>query len=382
MEVHTLTAPPSDVELGHERQPIDYVLVEPEAGINDDTGLIFWVCGWGMSPTDKYCVSKLMPYLANQANCVVVSVVYHGLKLKLAEVSLRFPVNWTQLMNQRFGTPVDAEPMDIINALPAHGVTEIPMEPAFGIVQAEEHEYLSWGFLPALDHIAVLGDVLSKYRVDKKRLIAMGTSYGGYIVNLMIKFMPNTFSCAIDNSGFTHVLPEMIASYEFQAPILAITPSGLRVPMMRLSAYTFRDPGAPNYFKESWKRIRDLSAPDHVRDSETKLYVFHSLEDTVASYEAKAAFCQLRAAYAPTELKTVAAADVDGALFKDLSHGMRASMRRMFDYVAAREGNMSRSETDTDFDTGSSILFDCGDEIFVFDYLKEGKVTVSLKKVP
>lgn len=378
MEVYTLSTPPADIELGHPRGPIEYIVITPENGMNDDTGLIFWVCGWGMSPRDTYSVEKLMPYLANTANCIVVSVVYHGLKLKLSDVSLRFPVNWTQLMNQRFGTPVNAQPMDVINALPAQGISEIPMEPAFGIVQAEEHEYLSWGFIPALDHIAVLGKVLANYPVNKKRLIAMGTSYGGYIVNLMIKFMPNTFSCAIDNSGFTHVLPEQIASFELQVPIVATAPSGLRVPMMRLSAYTFADASAPNYFKDSYRRIRDLNDPEHLRKSQTHLHVFHSPIDTVAIFDPKQTFCTQRQRYAPTTLMSVTSDDIDGALFKDLSHGMRASMRRMFDYVAALEGDMSRNRNETDFDDETLLNFDCGNMTYEFAYSKMGAIDVSL----
>lgn len=184
MELGKLQTPPPDVELGHPREPIEYVVIKPDQGINAETGLMFWVCGWGMSPTDTYCAEKLMPYLANTANCIVVGVVYHGLKLKLSNVAFCFPVDWLQTMNQRFGTPLDANPMDIINALPGQGVTELPFDPAFGIVRTEDHDYLSWGFLPALDHLAVLGEVLSKYPINKRRLIAMGASYGGGISSI------------------------------------------------------------------------------------------------------------------------------------------------------------------------------------------------------
>lgn len=379
MEIKTLTSPPSDVELGRPREPIDYVVVIPDQGLNAETGLIFWIGGWGMSPTGAYSAEKLMPHLANTANCIVVSVFYHGIRQKFSDFMPRFPTNWTQLMNQRFGTPANADPIEVMDSLPSRGILEIPFEPAFGIVQDEVHDYLSWGFLPALDHIAVLGQVLADHPINKKRLIAMGTSYGGYVVNLMVKFMPNTFSCAIDNSGFTHTLPEQIASYELQSPIVATAPSGLRVPMMRLSAYTFRDPNAPNYFKEAYKRIRDLNELGHIRESETKLYVFHSREDTVAAFGPKETFCKERQLRAPTELKAVTPADIDGALFKDMSHGMRASMRKMFGYVVTREGAMAKTRAENDFDDETRLIFDCDDMSYEFAYSKTGTVDIKLK---
>lgn len=375
----TLSSPPKDVELGRPREPIEYVVVTPDHGINDDTGLIFWIGGWGMSPTETYSAEKLMPHLANTANCIVVSVFYHGIRQKFSESILRFPSNWTQLMNERFGTPVDARPIDVFASLPSRGILQVPFEFEFSIVEDEVGDYLSWGFLPALDHIAVLGQVLADYPINKKRLIAMGTSYGGYIVNLMIKFMPNTFSCAIDNSGFTHTLPEQIASYELRSPIIGTGPSGLQVLMMRLSAFTFQDSNASNYFKEAFKQIRDLNCPGHMREGETKLYVFHSPEDTIAALDPKETFCIERQKYAPTELKSMTPADIDGALFKDMSHGMKASMRKMFGYVMTREGAMAKTRAENDFDDETQLSFNCGDMSYAFAYSKTGTVDVQLK---
>jgi cephalosporin-C deacetylase-like acetyl esterase len=79
----------------------------------------------------------------------------------------------------------------------------------------DRNEYQSFGFLPALDCLTVLGDVLNRFpMINKKKIIAYGSSYGGYIAMLCGKYAPNTFSVIIDNSGFSRAELKYIAGYE------------------------------------------------------------------------------------------------------------------------------------------------------------------------
>jgi Protein of unknown function (DUF2920) len=75
--------PHPDIELKFPRQPIEYFVTLPDKGIKQDTGLIMFIPGFGMLANDDYVANKLSPHLANQHNCIVVSLNYFGIYNRL-----------------------------------------------------------------------------------------------------------------------------------------------------------------------------------------------------------------------------------------------------------------------------------------------------------
>src|SRR5208337_1213729 len=81
VEEKKILYPHPDIELGFERKPIEYFMTFPDNGINDDTGLILAIPGYGDRADFQYQKDKLRPYLANKYNCITVGINYIGAKL-------------------------------------------------------------------------------------------------------------------------------------------------------------------------------------------------------------------------------------------------------------------------------------------------------------
>ena len=83
----------------------------------------------------------------------------------------------------------------------------------------------------------------------------------------------------------------------------------------------------------------------------------------------------------PYELDIIDQSKVDGRIFKDLSHGMHASMRGVFDLSYdkfLRDGGAIAD--DTDFDRESRYRFPCGCEDYIVSFSNSTSVKAELKK--
>lgn len=372
MQTFTIAAPPSDVELGIPRDPLEYYVTVPAHGINAETGLIVFIPGWGMNPAAEYSANKLMPYLANTHNCVVTSASYHGIGVKYLDRAGGISVRgeWFVAVHKTYNIPLVYDLRETFELLAKAGVRKLddrlPLEFSSG------HEYLSFGFLPALDHIAVLGAVLAAFPVNTRRLFAFGSSYGGYIASLLLKFLPNTFALAIDNSGFSktsmHEL-NYLESGRFNRG--GKSHNGIDFSVIPRPVWTTKNPDSPHYFRPAFAMIRDLTVKEHWAPSKTALYCFHAREDKIAPYEDKRRFCEIRSERAPTHLKTVTVDDIDGKMFKSIAHGFEASLRDLFAHVQASAAISSANDPRTDFDSESRIELPCGDRAYVLQFDRE-----------
>jgi len=367
-----LSVPPPDMELGIPRDPLEYFVIEPDQGVRSTTGVILWIPGWGMSPQDVYSSEKLMPYLANHHNCVVVGVRYHGMRVKVpgADATLSVDGEWLLNVHRAYNIPQVSDINQAFQHLAAAGVKAVDQR--FPLLLETGADYLSFGFLPALDHIAVLGELLKSYAVDRRRMFALGTSYGGYIASLLLKLMPNTLTMVIDNSGFAKTKKDELNYRE--AGLVHngyASPNGVGFSVIPKPVWSLKDPASKTYFRPAFDTVRDLTVAEHWGDSKTLLYCFHSQQDKIAPYADKCAFCAVRSAMAPTQLITVSSDDIDGHLFKNLVHGLGASMRALFNHGVELAGPSLRDDTQTDFDRQTRVALDCADMTYRIDYSQD-----------
>lgn len=387
-ERFTIT-PHEDIELGIERPDIDYYVSLPNQ-INAETGIILSIPGFGSIANSTYYTEKLNPYLANKYNCIVVSINYFGI-LRTNEIELSD--EFIQQMKKIYGVPEDhwrfTDSVNdifykITHLLKEKGIQHL--DPRCQLTRiTERFEYQSFGFLPALDCLMVLGDVLNRYpEINKKKIIAYGSSYGGYIAMLCGKYAPNTFSMIIDNSGFSRAELKYIVGYEtLQADHLEnlmLDGEKYNIISSYNNPWTIMDETSPQYFGDSHKLIRNLYVKDHRMPSETRYYSFHCEKDDIASVEDKDKVMQLLSRYNQTYYKRVTENDIDGELFKSFSHSMQASLRKLFDHVADldKSNNLLKGSPKTDFDNETKHIFNCGEKNYVFQYSKDKTLKVKI----
>lgn len=379
MEKRFVTTPHPDIELGFKRTELEYFLTIPDAGVNTDTGLIFFISGFGDKADSEYQRMKLRPYLADNHNCITVGINYFGIGNRTETGATCITDNQFLSWFRRLYCPeLGAEsqnsltdPNELFRVIKKRGLTELDSRCRFTLVIANG-EYQSFGFLPAIDHLQVLGEILKQFKINRRRIIAYGTSYGGYIALLLGKFAPDTFSAIIDNSGFVKTdlryivgneLPELGEEYSREF-------NGLMMRFVTNSPWTVLDKRSPCFFSESCGSIRSLIHERHIAESETKYHIFHSVKDELSPIYLKERFVDiLRAKNVRAYFKKVTSEDIDGRVFKDTKHGMNASMRGIFDLVAGLDDNsLCRENGTTDFDLKSVRRYECGNKTYVFKY--------------
>ncbi|WP_249901055.1 DUF2920 family protein [Paenibacillus sp. PK3_47] len=382
--------PHKDIELGFTREELDYYVTLPSEGITESTGVILTIPGFGGLANTTYQLEKLNPYLAEKYKCAVVSINYFGI---YRGSDTKTDSLFIQNTEKIYGTPstywndISSENdyyKKVWQLLESKGLSHLdPRCQALKITL--RNEYQSFGFLPALDHLTVLGDLLKNYPLlDKKRIIAYGSSYGGYIAMLCGKFAPNTFSVIIDNSGFSRAELKHIAGREIFEPDFAVNLEFNNKSYTLHYAYnnpwTILDETSPYYFGDSHKQIRNLLTREHRVSSETRYYLFHCEEDHTASVNDKDKVAALLSNYNFTYYKRVGENDLDGVLFKEYTHAMNASLRKLFDYVADLDlkFGLAKENHENEFSNNTINTLNCGSASYVFEFKENFTLNVSL----
>jgi hypothetical protein len=400
LEKFTLNTPHSDIELGLPRAPIDYFVTTPQKGVTKKTGLVLFIPGFGMLADSSYVVDKFAPYIADKYNCLVVSVNYFGIHnrpetgayYRLAddffdvlkrvynlETSITIPnIPLTQeylpqLQNFAYGTLTELSKVLSVNWIDPQCQV---------LLRYGKDEYESFGFLPALDYLQVTGEILKTYQIDTQRMIILGSSYGGYIANLIGKFAPNTFSTIIDNSGFVKANIRHVTSQE------SLIKTGAYGSFISLNCYVAHDSlwtlineNSSHYFSDDHRAIRSLFHTSHFQKTTTQYHIFHSVQDTLtATIAEKDKQVALLKKYAEVFYHRIEPQHIDGKVFKTMGHGMNASLRGLFDIVAKESRRkLFKPEYDNDFTLNKTHCFECVGRSYDFsfkdDYSLEVKIT-------
>lgn len=372
--------PHPDIELHVERAPLTFSARLPAAGLDAETGLVLYLGGYGMDPRDSYTQS-LLRYLADTYNCVAATLDYFGVRLLTPNVATELVPHpdFFKKLHEHYGlaltvpkgTGIDQILAGIAGLLAQNGIMHLHDE---CLLFNNSPEYNSMGFLPALDGLGVVHRLLGDFPLKKTRLFVLGTSYGAYIANIMAKLAPKTFRMIIDNSGFSSAEDDKPGVAGWQKLFV----NGVRMLSMNVRHWSL-DPREANFFSAPRQAIRDLHRREHLVDNSARIYGYHAANDTLALTARKIA---LRDAYKDRiayELIIVDERLVDGRIFKNLTHGMNASMRGVFDISYAkflRDGG-ALSDT-TDFDLGSTYVFACGKEDYVLRYSPEAGASATL----
>ncbi len=387
-EKRFVITPHIDVELGLERGQLEYFLTFPENGVNSDTGVIIFVSGFGSKADSVYERDKLRPYLADKYNCIAVGVNYFGIGNRFETgATCGKADSFLSQLNKIYHIHPDDYCRDnnidielLVNALRKKGVNKIDTRCPMNLNIAN-NEYQSFGFLPAIDHLQVLGEILKAYKVNKKRIIAYGTSYGGYIALLLGKYAPNTFSIIIDNSGFVRAELMFIVGKEIPlAELFVPYADDIIIPFAADNPWTIKDKTSRYLFSGSHKCIRNLLQENHSAMSGAEYHIFHSTEDDLVPIHLKEAFVDMLNRSAISNcFQHVDRADIDGRVFKNLNHGMSASLRGIFDLVAERrQGILTKSSEGTDFDLQSEHTFACGNKSYIFKFDEGFSINVEM----
>lgn len=360
------------------RDNLEYSITFPEG--YDETnsyGLVFCIPGYGDNADSEYQVEKLRPYIADKHKVLTVGVRYHNDKRDTPDYTINLDAvcSWYHLGRNYFQGMNGNQVIEaIFELLKSRNIFSLESRLAFKTTPF--HKYSSFGFLPAIDHLNVLYDITKTINIDKRNIIAFGTSYGGYIASLMAKYAPQTFSLVIDNSGFCvsqlsevfggqiggcgATIPRYIDNLRYEIPVTLETVWSL-------------EENSPYYFSDSHKQIRSLLMADHRTYSDTMYCCYHSVSDTIAPIDLKDKMYSILEKHNPIYYKRITKEDIDGILYKNLEHGMNASLRTLFDISFNEYEKMHiKKDSQIDFDRDITYGFSCSDKLYKFSYSRLG----------
>lgn len=369
------------------RDTLEYYITLPN-GYDESKkyGLVFCITGYGDSADSDYQMNKLRPYISDKYDVISVGVRYHNDLRITGEISGNIDsiCNWYGLDKSYFKNLNNGQQVlnDLYDFLISKNI--FSLDPRASIICNAYHKYSSFGFMPAIDHLMVLFDVINKYNIDKSNIIAFGSSYGGYIALLMAKYAPNTFSLIIDNSGFCFAnlheifggivggaggsFPKYVNGKRYEIPFNTSTLWSL-------------DETSEYYFSDAHKRIRNLLLDEHRTPSQAVYFSYHSQKDSLIPIDQKDKMYDVIKKYNVIYYKRVNEQDIDGKLFKSLSHGMSASLKEMFDFSIQKFRKLNIiKENETDFDKNVTYGFPCIDKIYNFTYTNNG-LKVEIEKI-
>lgn len=360
----------ADFELGRPRTaPLTYDATWPQDG--EAPGVVLVIAGFG-GDTDSAYSRALRRHIVETTGMAAVSVRYHAFHARPANGgALRMDTaEHARLVGQAMLMGAQVENLADIHALMrALAAKNAPVSPKVWIDPAHG-EAQNFGVLQALDHLCVIGDLMENAPpFDARRIVALGSSHGGYIAHMIAKIAPSTLAAIIDNSSYAQ--PPMCFLAIGDQPELTILYEGLHLHGRVASAWSVSDRGAPNFYDRDRDLIRDLRYPPHLAamraaapDLGTQYFMVNSAVDTVSPPEAKrrqqAALA--RAGFA-SELSVIGPNDIDGRLFKTLTHGLDCSLKGLFDrYI----GRMVSRDVAPDAVQGSTVVYPCVDRGYRF----------------
>jgi len=370
---HTIKAH-SDFELANDIQRnLDYSVALPDDG--EIKGLVVYIAGFGEDAGEYrknfqnfICKDYQMACLSVDHHCLfcrpnngaAVIIEMETLKLLRSITGLDHHVSMDDLLVKAAEIKAEKSTPLIIPAT---------LYPA-------KNEYQNFGILPAIDNIFAINDIYLKYPHIPKTIFAIGSSYGGYIANLISKLAPNTLNAVFDNSSWAlpnlkYIKGQELGSYEMLGTLFSNVTLELNV----LSPWT-HNPHLPNYFNQARRQIRSFP-DDHLRimagsGKNKTIYRFvHAKEDSISDAEDKISLADsLKKNGFDVQMEVYTDKDIDGHYIKNMEHGMRMSMKSLFARAFERSYLSIRSDQRIDFDFNHILHYPCDMEIYTITYKK------------
>lgn len=372
-----------DIELAKERKELELYVTEPEAGINEETGLLIVLDDFEGFANSYYQDTEVRPHLANRHNLLVAGVNYFGIS---RQGSMEIRQGFLHNLNRIYGLGITASEFgkmvsndqviaDLATRLAKKGVINMDLR-CQPIVCDGKGEYQSWGLLPAIDALTAVGYLLRNYpEIDQKKVFIMGSGYGGYIASLAAKFAPNTFAAVIDRDSYVKSEMKIVAAGEMLDPsiVLSIPFSDFPIPfqygVMLETPWTIEDETSASYFSDSHRKIRSLLQEDHFVETETKFYLYQSTEDILANSAERRRYAEILGKKAEVHWE------------ENEGKKLGVNLQDLFNRAMEKEqGSIKKQDEDNEFSKNMKNTFACGDKSYTFSFKDDYTMKVSVKE--
>lgn len=306
---------------------------EPENGVNDDTGLILFIPGFGGNAQSNV-YKKMRRNFADQYNLVTIQCDYFGQEFMQEANELRAGFTYEDLSqiftNKEMGKIYSKGSFQFDEFIKVSGNYNINL-PVKAIINENLTNFNDMGVMQALDNVTAVMAVIAILKdngldFNAKKIIAYGHSHGAYLSYLCNAFSPGLFSLLIDNSAWISPV------YLYQSRHLYKRYSKMTLDI-EFDYYASHRP-----FDQD---ILSLDSLYENTENSCKVISFQGTKDNLVDSKKKALFCSK---IDECDFRLVGPELVDGKVFKSTSHGLDADFLELFEFVI-RDIDFSKSKT-------------------------------------
>ncbi len=368
---HTIQAH-EDFELASNiKRTIDYSLAIPDK--EEIIGLVVYIAGFGEDAgsyrenfQNHICQNYRMACLSVDYHCIF-SRPDNGAAVRIEMETLKLLRSFTGLTHH--------ENIDDIMSRAAEMKAD-PTTPLVipGTLYPGKNDYQNFGLLPALDHIFAINDLFLNYPQIPKTIYAIGSSYGGYIANLISKLAPCTLNAVFDNSSWAAPSLKYIKGQELNlSEFTGNLPPNVILELNVITPWTHQ-PFMPNYFNEDRKQIRSfpekhLAVMGKAGNQKTIYRCVHANIDIISNTEEKLKLVNaLKEIGFDVQMEIYTEKDIDGRYIKHMEHGMGLSMRLFFAKALEQTQTRIKNDQRLDFDFEHTLHFQCETQTYTINY--------------
>ncbi|WP_353851061.1 DUF2920 family protein [Aeromonas sp.] len=240
-----------------------------------------------------------------------------------------------------------------------------------GLLTPPDGAYQNFGVMAALDILNAIEDAMCRYNGNRDNLILVGSSYGGYLAQMVNKFRPGYARALFDNSSWAepnlaYVVGRDIGAVEYQCTLQG----GVELALCVCSPWRMVA-GHPHEFDVDAFIIRSFSASQLDQMAAqggtfTFCLMVHAIHDPIAPTEAKLAMARAMLARGfNAELVLFDESSIDGDFIRNMEHGMGLSMLQFFE-----QGLALLAERSPDFQASQAteVTLQAGHSIYHLDF--------------
>ncbi|RRD95898.1 DUF2920 family protein [Clostridiales bacterium COT073_COT-073] len=293
---------------------------EPDKGVNEQTGLILLIPGFGGHANSKV-YQKMRHQFADKYNLITVQCDYFGWEF------MQTPTNaCISIENLKYLSPEEISKLYNSQDLSA-SLTEVLKNYAYPIEISEPldedlNNFNDMGIMQALDNISAVIAVMeilkdNNYQIDINKIIIYGHSHGAYLAYLCNALAPHLFSMLIDNSAWT--FPLYLKS-ERKVNLLSNN--------LEIIVYF-------NYLAQNTDFDDELLDLNHLYQkfsNHCHIICYHGTEDSLITLAQKQKFSSQ---IDNLNFFAISQNEVDGEIFQSCEHGLEADYLKLFDLTMA-----------------------------------------------
>ena len=330
----------------------------PEKGLNEDTGLLLFIAGFGGQATSNV-YKKMRDKFADKYNLVTIQCDYFGYEFMQGTENVQIPHMDKDELSKIFSAEEISQiykngQVDFNTFLDLGSKYNISVEAKEDLSNEDIDNFNDMGMIQAVDNVVAVLSVMNilydnNKEFNSKKIIVYGHSHGAYLSYLCNAFAPKLFSLIIDNSAWLY--PVYLID---RNRMLVIKRGNLTLTIIfeylaKKIIYDYEIFNLPYLYSKFENNCNIVS--------------YHGTTDNLISCKDKSIFCN---SINKCIYNEICEDKVDGVVFKSTNHGLDSNFIELFDYTMNNYN--IEFEKDTFIDLQSEVVLQTSKHKYSIDY--------------